>query len=523
MLWIAAIHSSPMIAGAHGRQRVRAVYGIIEMIRQADPAITYRGLADELTRRQVETLRGAQWSINGVNKVLRRMRALGDSVASENPERALVPLVAELRLAGIETPTAMACELNARGITTEAGCDWYCGTVKRLFKASDELVRSARLAEAPRHILGRRSSRRGAAATAAAIQAHKRHAAARANLLLPVIIEAHHAGAIALRPIAKRANEQGKGAPRGGHCYAMTIKRVLDRRGETRLVKHGGLAPMAAAEQKAVRQARIRQYDERLKRRLDWLVDRGYSSTGALVPELNRRGWLSFWGRPWNVGLLGAHLRDHFPALLDMIQTYRGPARRALIEAAYQRADREGITDRAARVAAFNLWGVPTLSGRGAGCWNKSVMYYADRGVGRVPIRRRGVSVTLNRRGRSGNTPKQNAVIEHNKRLVKAVIGIKRRGGRPSGREILAQLAAKGLSSGFDGRPLTVQKIYAVCYARGIRLGRRRLWSEEDVTEMVALKGQGKTVGWIAGFFRASRRTVAREIALAEQRPPAAG
>src|SRR5215469_16418805 len=67
------------------------------------------------------------------------------SAITRDHARDLLPLVVELRLGGLETRAALARELNARGIKTAAGNQWYSSTVGRLLDASNEAVRQARL------------------------------------------------------------------------------------------------------------------------------------------------------------------------------------------------------------------------------------------------------------------------------------------------------------------------------------------------------------------------------------------
>jgi hypothetical protein len=407
-------------------------------------------------------------------------------------ERGLLPLVVELRRFGVKTLGGLARELNARGVKTGKGGDWYPATVKRLVEASTQLERD------PPHILGRRCTRRGIAVTAAAIKAKKQAADQRASVLLPLIVEMRCSGETSLRKAAAKLNGSGLTAPRGGQCYAMTVKRALARR-------QRASCPVTRREQDAVRRAQAVKYEQWLERRLWRLIDRGCDSTVALSPELNRLGWLSLKGLPWSVNSLGQYVSHHLPAIWSLIRA-RGSLDGLLwqeIRARFVEAERVGIRARRALSEFFNRRRQRTPSGHQA-AWNEWLIQHARKRLGL------GVQSKAEQRAR----------LAHAKRIHD---GIARREGidrEPfSLRTRAAKMTAKGTVTAM-GLPFTEQRLRGSALYRGAARGRRdaRYWSAERKAEFDALVEAGCSVGEIAWDLGISESAVRSRRRLQRQR-----
>jgi hypothetical protein len=390
-------------------------------------------------------------------------------------ERDLLPVVVELRLGGLETLNGLARELNARGIKTGEGCNWYPSTVERLFDASDELVRQARLRSVRPHILGRRCARRGFRVTAAATLAVMQAADQRASGLLPLIVEMRCSGETSLRKAAAKLNRSGLAAPRGGQCCAMTVKRALARRMRSDPGRLGH--PVTPREQKAVRRAQSIKFDRCLERRLCQLLDRGYQNTTALSAELNRLGWLSKWGLAWTVNSLGQYVSQHLPAIWQLFRArdLDGALWRE-VRALFVKAEQLGIRSRPAMTEFFNDRRQRSLSGRHR--WNEHLIQYA--------------------RKRLGLTESEATRVARRVQAKRIHDGIARREGidrEPfSAHTRAAKMAAKGAVTPM-GLPMTEGALRRVLY-RGRRRGRRDacFWSDERKAEFEALVEAGRSV-----------------------------
>jgi hypothetical protein len=410
-------------------------------------------------------------------------RGLGRRSPARELERSLLPLVVELRARGVETPNRLARELNARAIKTSAGCNWRGFTVKRLFEASGELLRQARLEEPRPHILGRRSTRRGRAVTAAAIKAKKEAADQRSSVLLPLIVEMRHSGETALRKAAAKLNDSGHTAPRGGQCCAMTVKRALARR------KRVGF-PITRGEQDGVRRAQAVKYDQCLERRLGRLIDRGWDNTVALSRELNRRGWLNRSGQPWGTDRLGDYVKHHLPAIWSLIRTQVGdPVVWQEIEARFIEAEQRGVFTLTALAEFFNEQRQRTASGQGV--WSRDTIEYARR-----------------RLGRAQSEETRSVRLAHAKRIHD---GLARREGinrEPFDlRRRAAKMAAKGVVTPM-GLPLTEGRLRAALYRDGSGRRHERWFSAERAAEFDALVAAGKGAGEIAWELNMSKKAV---------------
>ena len=111
-----------------------------------------RGLANELNRRGITGARAGRWHRSSVRRMLTRLRQLTSKhggtdnnlawkrVADLRAE-ALRPTIYNLRKAGFVFISAIARELNERGIPTARGGKWRMTTVSRLLERLDRLDR----------------------------------------------------------------------------------------------------------------------------------------------------------------------------------------------------------------------------------------------------------------------------------------------------------------------------------------------------------------------------------------------
>ena len=117
--------------------------------------VSQRELANELNRRGIATARGGNWHRNTVLRMLRRLdlltsgqdgidnRLTSKRVADVRAE-ALRPTIRKLRKAGFVSISAIARELNERGIQTPRGGKWHLTMVTRLLERLDRLDRGSR-------------------------------------------------------------------------------------------------------------------------------------------------------------------------------------------------------------------------------------------------------------------------------------------------------------------------------------------------------------------------------------------
>ena len=116
--------------------------------------VTQRGLANELNRRGIPGAGGGRWHRNTVIRMLRRLRQLSSERGGINNDLAIKrvadvraetfgPIIRRLQSAGIVSITAIARELNERGIPTARGGKWRLTTVTRLLQRLERLDRTS--------------------------------------------------------------------------------------------------------------------------------------------------------------------------------------------------------------------------------------------------------------------------------------------------------------------------------------------------------------------------------------------
>jgi hypothetical protein len=117
--------------------------------------VSQRELANELNRRGIATARGGNWHRNTVLRMLRRLdlltsgqdgidNGLTSKRAADVRAEALGPTIRKLRRAGFVSISAIARELNERGIQTPRGGKWHLTMVTRLLERLDRLDRGSR-------------------------------------------------------------------------------------------------------------------------------------------------------------------------------------------------------------------------------------------------------------------------------------------------------------------------------------------------------------------------------------------
>jgi Recombinase len=104
-------------------------------------------MADELNRRGIPTVFGASWNRTTIARMLTRLgianRSIGRTskrVADVRAE-AVGPTIRKLRNAGFVSITAIARELNERGILAARGGKWHLSSVTRLLQRLERLDR----------------------------------------------------------------------------------------------------------------------------------------------------------------------------------------------------------------------------------------------------------------------------------------------------------------------------------------------------------------------------------------------
>jgi Recombinase len=114
--------------------------------------VSHRGLANELNRRGIPTAAGGRWHRNTVLRMLRRLEALnggrtsnglGNKRVADVRAEALGPTIRKLRKAGFVSISAIARELNDRGIPTPRGGEWHLTMVTRLLQRLERLDRTS--------------------------------------------------------------------------------------------------------------------------------------------------------------------------------------------------------------------------------------------------------------------------------------------------------------------------------------------------------------------------------------------
>jgi hypothetical protein len=117
--------------------------------------VSQRELANELNRRGIATARGNNWHRNTVLRTLRRLdlltsgqdgidNGLTSKRAADVRAEALGPTIRKLRRAGFVSISAIARELNERGIPTPRGGKWHLTMVTRLLQRLERLDRVSR-------------------------------------------------------------------------------------------------------------------------------------------------------------------------------------------------------------------------------------------------------------------------------------------------------------------------------------------------------------------------------------------
>ena len=114
-----------------------------------------RVLANELNRRGITGARAGRWHRSSVRRMLTRLRQLtskhggtdnnlGWTRVADLRAEALRPTIYNLRKAGFVSISAIAREVNKRGIPTPRGGKWHMTMVTRLLERLDRLDRVAR-------------------------------------------------------------------------------------------------------------------------------------------------------------------------------------------------------------------------------------------------------------------------------------------------------------------------------------------------------------------------------------------
>jgi Recombinase len=148
--------------GGHGalankRAADAHAHALVSTIRNLMAAgfVSQRELANELNRRGIATARGGNWHRNTVLRMLRRLdlltsgqdgidNGLTSKRAADVRAEALRPTIYKLRKAGFVSISAIARELNERGIPTPRGGKWHLTMVARLLQRLERLDRLSR-------------------------------------------------------------------------------------------------------------------------------------------------------------------------------------------------------------------------------------------------------------------------------------------------------------------------------------------------------------------------------------------
>jgi hypothetical protein len=112
--------------------------------------VSQRGLANELNRRGIPAAGGGRWHRTAVTRMLTRLGHLVSAKGGTNNglatkrvadvrAEALRPTIRKLRKVGFVSITAIARELNERGIPTARGGKWRLTTVTRLLERLERL------------------------------------------------------------------------------------------------------------------------------------------------------------------------------------------------------------------------------------------------------------------------------------------------------------------------------------------------------------------------------------------------
>jgi hypothetical protein len=134
--------------------RAIALASIIRELRAAG-FVSQCALANELNRRGISAARGGSWHRTTVARMLRHLGlitlgmgriniVLAIKQAADVRAEAFGPTIRELRKAGFVASTAIARELNERGIPTALGGKWHRTGVDRLRRRLERLEPSLR-------------------------------------------------------------------------------------------------------------------------------------------------------------------------------------------------------------------------------------------------------------------------------------------------------------------------------------------------------------------------------------------
>jgi hypothetical protein len=124
--------------------RARALASTVRELKAAG-FISHQALADELNRRGMPTARGGRWHYTAVVRMLARLGLLtsGKGAAADARATALAATIRSFRKAGIVSISAIARELNLRGIPTARGGKWHPFAVTRLLERLESLHRAS--------------------------------------------------------------------------------------------------------------------------------------------------------------------------------------------------------------------------------------------------------------------------------------------------------------------------------------------------------------------------------------------
>jgi hypothetical protein len=125
------------------QQAVAAAFASTIRKLRATSFVSRQAIADELNRRGVPTERGGRWHYTTVVRMLTRLGMDKPSYGEPGPAganrwaalvraQALAPIIRHLQSADIGSRTAIASELNARGVPAARGGKWHPTSVGRV-------------------------------------------------------------------------------------------------------------------------------------------------------------------------------------------------------------------------------------------------------------------------------------------------------------------------------------------------------------------------------------------------------
>ena len=144
--------------GASGSKRAAdaRAHALVSIIRELRAAgfVSHRALADELNRSGIPTTRGGSWHYTTVVRMLTRLglitlgkgrinNRLVHKQAADARAKDLASTIRKLRTAGFVSISAIARELNARGVPTARAGKWRLTTVTRLLQRLERLDRTS--------------------------------------------------------------------------------------------------------------------------------------------------------------------------------------------------------------------------------------------------------------------------------------------------------------------------------------------------------------------------------------------